>query len=67
MRLVLRRRMRSGDDSGLGGLPMRRIPTLAEVERRHILDTLELCENNRTRAAKVLGLSIRGLRLKLHE
>ena len=46
---------------------MRRIPTLAEVERRHILDTLELCENNRTRAAKVLGLSIRGLRLKLHE
>lgn len=46
---------------------MRRIPTLAEVERRHILDTLDLCENNRTRAAKVLGLSIRGLRLKLHE
>ena len=46
---------------------MRRIPTLAEVERRHILDTLDLCENNRTRAAKVLGLSLRGLRLKLHE
>ena len=46
---------------------MRRIPTLAEVERRHIFDTLDLCENNRTRAAKVLGLSIRGLRLKLHE
>jgi len=46
---------------------MRRIPTLAEVERRHIFNTLALCENNRTRAAKVLGLSIRGLRLKLHE
>lgn len=46
---------------------MRRIPTVAEVERRHILNTLHLCGNNRTRAAKVLGLSIRGLRLKLHE
>ncbi len=44
---------------------MRRIPTLAEVECRHILNTLRLCGNNRTRAAKVLGLSIRGLRLKL--
>jgi DNA-binding NtrC family response regulator len=46
---------------------MRRIPTLAEVERRHIFNTLVFCENNRTRAAKVLGLSVRGLRLKLHE
>jgi Bacterial regulatory protein, Fis family len=46
---------------------MRRIPTLAEVECRHILNTLHLCGNNRTHAAKVLGLSIRGTRLKLHE
>jgi hypothetical protein len=46
---------------------MRRIPTLAEVGRRHVLNTLHLCGNNRTHAAKVLGLSIRGLRLKLHE
>ena len=43
------------------------IPTLAEVERDHILTTLRLCGNNRTRAAKVLGLSIRGLRIKLHQ
>jgi transposase len=46
---------------------MRRIPRLAEIERRHVLNTLRLCGNNRTHAAKVLGLSIRGLRLKLHE
>ena len=45
---------------------MRRIPTLLEVERRHILNTLYLCGNNRTRTAKVLGLSVRGLRMKLH-
>jgi two-component system response regulator FlrC len=46
---------------------MRRIPTLAEVERKHIFTTLRLCGNNRTHAAKALGLSIRGLRIKLHQ
>ena len=45
----------------------RRIPTLAQVERRHILNTLNICGHNRTHAAKVLGLSIRCLRTKLHE
>ncbi len=47
------------------GLIMRRIPTLAEVERRHILNTLHVCGNNRTHAAKALGLPIRCLRMKL--
>lgn len=46
---------------------MHRYPTLAEVERRYILTVLASCANNRTRAAKILGISIRGLRLKLHE
>jgi DNA-binding NtrC family response regulator len=46
---------------------MRRIPTLAEVERKYILSTLRLCGNNRTHAARALGLSIRGLRIKLHQ
>jgi two-component system, response regulator FlrC len=46
---------------------VRRIRTLAEVERKHILNTLAICGNNRTHAAKVLGLSIRGLRYKLHQ
>lgn len=39
--------------------------TLAEVERTHILNTLLWCDGNRTRAAKVLNISIRGLRIKL--
>ena len=41
--------------------------TLAEIERQHILNTLTDCRGNRTRAAKILNISIRGLRLKLHD
>ncbi len=48
------------------GLP-EDIPTLSEVERRHILQTLARCGYNRTHAAKLLGLSIRCLRIKLHQ
>lgn len=40
--------------------------TLAEVERNHILETLAACQNNRTHAAKKLGISIRTLRNKLN-
>jgi DNA-binding NtrC family response regulator len=43
------------------------LPTLAELEKRHILAALEHCNGNRTHAAKVLGVSIRTLRNKLHE
>jgi len=43
------------------------IPTLAQLEREHILNTLALCGSNRTHAAKVLGLSIRCLRIKLRQ
>jgi DNA-binding NtrC family response regulator len=42
-------------------------PTLAEIEKRHILATLDHCKGNRTHAAKLLGVSIRTLRNKLHE
>ena len=42
-------------------------PDLAEVEKRHILAALERCEGNRTRAAKLLGISIRTLRNKLNQ
>lgn len=38
---------------------------LAEVERRHILDTLRQTGGNRTQAANALGVSIRTLRNKL--
>lgn len=39
--------------------------TLAEITRQHILETLRQCGDNRTWAARELGLSLRGLRLKL--
>lgn len=39
--------------------------SMAEVERRHVLATVRECANNKTLAATVLGLSVRGLRLKL--
>jgi DNA-binding NtrC family response regulator len=41
--------------------------TLHELEKRHIFSTLERCHNNRTQAAKVLDISVRTLRNKLHE
>jgi DNA-binding NtrC family response regulator len=40
---------------------------LAEVERRHILQTLARCGYNRTHTATLLGISVRCLRLKLHQ
>lgn len=39
--------------------------TVAEVERDLILDTLDHCHGNRTRAARILGISLRTLRNKL--
>jgi two-component system response regulator HydG len=44
---------------GLGGVP------LEQVERQAILDTLQRTNGNRTRAAKVLGISDRTLREKI--
>jgi hypothetical protein len=44
----------------------RSVATLAEVEREYILRTLARCGGNRTLTANVLGISVRGLRLKLH-
>lgn len=41
--------------------------TIAEMEKRAILRALEKLENNRTRAAEALGISIRTLRNKLRE
>jgi hypothetical protein len=37
------------------------------VERALILDTLSHCLGNRTRAAEILGISIRALRNKLQD
>jgi DNA-binding NtrC family response regulator len=43
------------------------IQSLADLERAHILHALEVCEGNRTKAARHLGVSIRTIRNKLHE
>ena len=39
--------------------------TVEEVERALVLQTLARCDGNRTRAARVLGLSVRTLRNKI--
>jgi two-component system, response regulator FlrC len=52
--------MAMGDLLGLVGR------TVADVERDLILATLRHCLGNRTRAAHVLGISIRTLRNKLN-
>jgi two-component system, response regulator FlrC len=45
----------------------KKIATLAEVEKNHILSALNYCKGNRTHAANLLDVSIRTLRNKLHE
>jgi two-component system response regulator AtoC len=40
---------------------------LRDVEKAHIIKTLEAMENNRSKPADILGISIRTLRNKLHE
>jgi len=49
------------DSAGLAGM------TLSQVEQKLILQTLQMTEQNRTRAAEILGISIRTLRNKINE
>ena len=39
--------------------------TVGEVERELVLQTLARCDGNRTRASRMLGLSVRTLRNKI--
>ena len=41
--------------------------TVGEVERELVLQTLGRCDGNRTRAARVLGVSVRTLRNKIRQ
>jgi two-component system response regulator FlrC len=49
------------------GLMIRSGVTVHDMEKALILETLRTTNNNRTEAAKLLGISIRTLRNKLHE
>jgi DNA-binding NtrC family response regulator len=40
--------------------------TLADVQREHIIATVQGCGGNRSQAAKILHISIRSLRMKMH-
>jgi DNA-binding NtrC family response regulator len=54
-------------DSAQAGAGAKEFPTLADLERQHIFAALDRCKGNRTHAAKILDVSIRTLRNKLHE
>ena len=41
--------------------------TVGEIERELVLQTLTRCDGNRTRAARVLGMSVRTLRNKIRQ
>jgi DNA-binding NtrC family response regulator len=42
-------------------------PAVGEIERELVLQTLARCDGNRTRAARVLGVSVRTLRNKIRQ
>jgi len=57
-----------GDDQGEGdGLGSRPGTTIAEAERQLIDATLEHCDGNRTRAAEMLGISVKTLYNRLKD
>ena len=57
----------SGYESVGSDLKIRSGTTVQEMEKALILETLRATGDNRTEAAKLLGISIRTLRNKLHE
>ena len=58
---------RSAGGQGKAGNDLEAGMTVAEAEKKLIYRTLESCEQNRTKAADLLGISIRTLRNKLNE
>jgi DNA-binding NtrC family response regulator len=71
---LVERDLIAGDLAGMMGAPATPALTgqqfepglpLAEVERRHVLRTLQKAHGNRTQAARLLQISVRGLQYKL--
>ncbi|MCB0322892.1 MAG: sigma-54-dependent Fis family transcriptional regulator [Bdellovibrionales bacterium] len=56
-----------GEEGGSDALRLHSGLSVAEAERRLIFETLRATNNNKTKAAELLGISIRTLRNKLHE
>lgn len=59
------------ESAAIGGEPLHdengEMKSLKDVERQMILQALRKTDDNRTHAAKMLGISVRTLRNKLHE
>jgi DNA-binding NtrC family response regulator len=61
----------SSTDIGADDLPLKqasssqKTKTLAELEKEHISRTLVACAGNKTKAAKLLGISLRNLYRKI--
>jgi two-component system response regulator FlrC len=63
----IEREVTTGPGAESGALEIKPGVTVQEMEKALILETLRTTGNNRTEAAKLLGISIRTLRNKLHE
>ena len=63
----LRQLMHPGKSREGPDLPEEQVVPLKEMEKRMIMHALDDLKGNRTHAAKVLGISVRTLRNKLHE
>ena len=59
--------LEKSEGSGLHPIPLKAGLSLKEMEKQLIFKTLKEVNDNRTRAAKLLGISIRTLRNKLRE
>jgi DNA-binding NtrC family response regulator len=57
----------AGNASSSAGSASSEFSSLADLEKKHILSAVERCEGNRTHAARLLGISVRTLRNKLHD
>lgn len=62
---LFRFQAQSGDQDEADGIQVGL--TIADMEKQLILKTLEHCNQNRTKAAEILGISIRTLRNKINE